>query len=149
MRRVHINLHGAVQGVGFRQFVCRLASELGLGGWVRNGAQGVSIELEGPRGNSFIERLRSELSPHATIQSLAVSNLEPVGYHALEIRESDASGEKAATVMPDLARCADCLREILDPRNRRFQYLFTNCTYCGPRYSIIEATPNDRTNTSM
>lgn len=149
MRRIRIDVQGAVQGVGFRPFVSRLASELGLGGWIRNGDQGVSIELEGPRINSFVERLTSDLPPHASIQSLTISDLDAIGFRTFEIRESDASGEKAAIVMPDLATCADCLREILDPQNRRFQYPFTNCTNCGPRYSIVEAIPYDRANTSM
>jgi hydrogenase maturation protein HypF len=149
VKRLRIDVCGAVQGVGFRPFVHRLAEELGLGGWVSNGGQGVAIELEGPRADSFLERLWSDLPPRARIQSLTVSDLEPVGYNGFEIRESDAAGEKTAVVMPDIATCADCLREVLDPHNRRFEYPFTNCTNCGPRYSIVESIPYDRANTSM
>jgi hydrogenase maturation protein HypF len=149
MTRLRIDVRGAVQGVGFRPFVHRLAGELGLSGWVRNGAQGVSIELEGEGVDAFMERLQAERPPRAVVQSLEVSHLDPAGYSGFEIRASDESGEKTAVIMPDIATCADCLREVFDPLNRRFQYPFTNCTNCGPRYSIIEALPYDRANTSM
>jgi hydrogenase maturation protein HypF len=149
VKRLHIDVCGAVQGVGFRPFVHRLAEELGLSGWVSNGCQGVSIELEGPRVDSFIELLQRDLPPRASIQSLTFSDLEPIGYCGFEIRESDAAGDKTAIVMPDIATCADCLREVFDPHNRRFRYPFTNCTNCGPRYSIVESIPYDRANTSM
>jgi hydrogenase maturation protein HypF len=149
MKRLRIDVHGAVQGVGFRPFVYRLAEELGLSGWVCNAGDGVSIELEGTMAECFVERLRSELPPRAGIHNLSVSNLEPAGYRGFEIREGPAAGEKTAVVMPDIAACADCLREVFDPRDRRFQYAFTNCTNCGPRYSIVETIPYDRDNTSM
>jgi hydrogenase maturation protein HypF len=149
MRRLHIEVHGAVQGVGFRPFVHRLAGELGLTGWVRNGGQGVSIEVEGAGVGDFLKRLQAEPPPRAVIQSLEASYLDPAGYRAFEIRESSQSEQKTAVVMPDIATCADCLSEIFDPQNRRFEYPFTNCTNCGPRYSILEALPYDRANTSM
>jgi hydrogenase maturation protein HypF len=138
-----------VQGVGFRPFVHRLASDLGLAGWVSNDGRGVAIELEGQEVDSFVERLQSGLPPHASIHTLTVLHLDPVGYRAFEIRESGTSDEKTAVVMPDMATCADCLLEMFDVRDRRFHYPFTNCTNCGPRYSILETLPYDRANTSM
>ncbi len=136
--------------MGFRPFIYRLASELHLAGWVNNSAQGVFIEVEGTRQQlqTFRHRLEPEKPPRSSIQSLESSWLEPAGYTTFEIRPS-AAGEKTAVVLPDISTCSDCLREIFDPTNRRYRYPFTNCTNCGPRYSIIEALPYDRCNTTM
>jgi hydrogenase maturation protein HypF len=144
-------VRGAVQGVGFRPFVYRLATELDLKGWVINSAQGVFIEVEGSPNElaNFAQRLCSEQPARAIIQSCESSQLDSRGYEKFEIRESSDAGSKTALILPDIATCADCLREILDPTNRRFHYPFTNCTNCGPRFSIIEALPYDRANTSM
>ena len=149
--RLRVFVRGAVQGVGFRPFVFRLATELGLNGWVNNSPQGVTIEVEGAPSqlNRFIFRLSDDTPPRAFIQSLESTHLEPVGYSGFEIRQSEDSGSKTAVVLPDIAACPDCLAEIIDPLNRRYRYPFTNCTNCGPRYSIIEALPYDRANTSM
>ncbi len=151
LERVGIAVRGAVQGVGFRPFVYRLAGELQIVGWVLNSSQGVSIEAEGPPGSlqRFLSRLQKELPARAVVQSFESWQLEPVGDRAFEIRESAEGGSKTALILPDLATCADCLREILDPTDRRFRYPFTNCTNCGPRFSIITALPYDRANTSM
>ena len=149
--RLRIVVRGAVQGVGFRPFIYRLATDAGLKGWVNNSAQGVFIEAEGPRSalESFLLRLDAEKPPRSSIQSLEASWLDPVGYAGFEIRPSDTGGAKTALVLPDIATCPDCLTEIFDPRNRRCGYPFTNCTNCGPRFSIIESLPYDRPNTSM
>ncbi|HKX31053.1 MAG TPA: carbamoyltransferase HypF [Blastocatellia bacterium] len=149
--RLRVIIRGAVQGVGFRPFVYRLAAELGLAGWVNNSAQGVFIEVEGapPRLESFLLRLEPERPPRSFIQSLESSFLDPKGYRGFEIRKSDQEGEKTVVVLPDIAVCADCLREISDPHNRRYRYPFTNCTNCGPRFSIVESLPYDRANTTM
>ncbi|UCF37700.1 MAG: carbamoyltransferase HypF [Acidobacteriota bacterium] len=149
-RRFKIGLQGAVQGVGFRPFVYRLARELELNGWVQNSGEGVFIEIEGTpdRGLRFIERLRTEKPSHAAIQSLETYELDPVGYREFKIDRSTAKG-KRTLILPDLATCPDCLREIRDPANRRFRYPFTNCTNCGPRFSIILSLPYDRPNTTM
>ncbi len=149
-QRLHIVAQGAVQGVGFRPFIYRLATELGLVGWVNNSAQGVVIEVEGARSqlDTFLLRLDQDKPPRSQIQSLEASCLHPVGYAAFEIRAS-VVGEKTAIVLPDLATCPDCLQEIFDPTNRRYRYPFTNCTNCGPRFSILEALPYDRPNTTM
>jgi len=140
-----------VQGVGFRPFVYRLATGAGLKGWVNNSAQGVFIEVEGSPADleAFLLRLEVEKPPRSSIQSLEASWLDPVGYVGFEIRQSDTGGAKTALVLPDIAMCPDCLDEIFDPGNRRYGYPFTNCTNCGPRFSIIESLPYDRANTSM
>ncbi len=149
--RLRLVVRGAVQGVGFRPFVYRLANELGLPGWVNNSAQGVSIEVEGERSEleQFLLRLEADKPPRSCIQSCEATWLDPVGYDGFEIRESELAGNKTALVLPDIATCPDCRREIFDPTNRRFGYPFTNCTNCGPRFSIIEALPYDRRHTSM
>jgi len=143
-------IRGAVQGVGFRPFIYRLAAELGLNGWVNNTARGVFVEVEGTREKleQFLLRVEREKPAISFIQSLESSFADPVGYVGFEIRKSEG-GEKTALVMPDVATCPECLREILDPENRRFGYPFTNCTNCGPRYSIIESLPYDRPRTTM
>ncbi len=149
--RLKLVVRGAVQGVGFRPFVFRLAEEFKLAGWVNNSPQGVFIEIEGPRATleKFLLRLEMEKPPRSFIQSLEASWLDAVGFKKFEIRQSGTGGGKTALVMPDIATCPDCLREIFSPKNRRHRYPFTNCTNCGPRFSIIEALPYDRANTSM
>lgn len=149
--RVRVALRGAVQGVGFRPFVHRLATELSLTGWVNNSPQGVFVEAESPRPalEQFLRRLEAEKPPHSFIQSLETTWLDAAGFDKFEIRPSETNGGKTALVLPDIATCPDCLREIFDPKNRRFRYPFTNCTHCGPRFSIIESLPYDRANTAM
>lgn len=149
--RMHVAVRGAVQGVGFRPFVYRLATELGLAGWVNNSPQGVFIEVEGPDATvrHFLTRLEVDKPPRASIRSVEPKVLKAAGYIGFEIRRSTQQGAKSALVLPDMATCPDCLREILDPANRRFRYPFTNCTNCGPRFSIIDALPYDRPNTTM
>jgi hydrogenase maturation protein HypF len=149
--RLRARIRGAVQGVGFRPFIYWLADELGLRGWVRNSPSGVTVEVEGSRAEveTFRRRMASDAPPHSVIHAVEISQLEPVGYLAFEIRESDFHGAPSAIVLPDLATCAECRREIFDRRNRRHLYPFTNCTRCGPRFTIIEKLPYDRDNTSM
>jgi hydrogenase maturation protein HypF len=145
-----MTIRGAVQGVGFRPFVYRLATELELNGWVNNTARGVFVEVEGAREklDQFLLRVEREKPAISFIQSLESSFADPVGYTDFEIRHSEG-GEKTALVMPDMATCPECLREIFEPGNRRFGYPFTNCTNCGPRYTIIESLPYDRSRTTM
>lgn len=149
--RAKIIVRGAVQGVGFRPFIFRLATELHLRGSVLNSSQGVFIEIEGERDliDRFLLRLEKEKPPRAIIQSLEFAFLDAIGYEDFEIRTSENSGAKTTVILPDIATCADCLRDIFDPQNRRYFYPFTNCTNCGPRFSIIESLPYDRANTSM
>jgi hydrogenase maturation protein HypF len=149
--RLRVTMRGAVQGVGFRPFIYRLARELKLSGWVNNTSQGVVIEAEGqqPQLENFLLRIEKEKPLRSFIQSLESSFLDPVGYSTFEIRHSEESGAKTTLVLPDIATCPDCLREIFDPNNRRYLYPFTNCTNCGPRFSFIEALPYDRPSTTM
>ncbi len=150
-KRLRVSVGGVVQGVGFRPFVYRLARELNLKGWVSNSCEGVTIEVEGAKAplEEFLSRLRTQNPPPSSIQSCQSSVFEPVGLGDFEIRPSDVSSQKTTLVLADLAVCPECLCEIFDPANRRYLYPFTNCTHCGPRYSIIEAIPYDRINTSM
>ncbi|HTU01884.1 MAG TPA: carbamoyltransferase HypF, partial [Candidatus Sulfotelmatobacter sp.] len=149
--RLRVVIQGAVQGVGFRPFVYRLAKELGLPGSVENTAQGVLVEAEGlPQTlQTFLVRLTEERPPLAAIYSLEPSFLPATGYRDFTIRESNGTGERLAIVLPDIATCPDCLREIWDSTDRRYRYPFTNCTNCGPRFSIVRALPYDRPNTTM
>lgn len=150
LHRQRILLRGAVQGVGFRPFVYRLASGLGLSGWVSNSGSGVTIEVQGgwEALDSFILRLRSEAPPSSRPELESVSVIPAQALPGFEIRESEG-GSVEAVILPDIATCGDCLREILDPLDRRFLYPFTNCTSCGPRFTIIRSLPYDRRNTTM
>ena len=149
--RLRIAIRGAVQGVGFRPFAYRLATEMGLPGWVSNSPQGVFLEVEGAAESlrTFLLRLEKERPPRSSIQSLESCFLSPAGFQSFEIRQSDGSGARTALVLPDIGTCDDCLREIFNPTDRRYAYPFTNCTNCGPRFSIILALPYDRPNTTM
>jgi hydrogenase maturation protein HypF len=151
LRRLRVEIHGAVQGVGFRPFVYRLATDLALTGWVINDTQGVFIEVEGPDATlrQFLERIPAEVPPRAIVQSIESDWLEPAGFERFDIRHSDNTGAKTVLVLPDIATCPDCLVELSDPADRRRHYPFTNCTNCGPRFTIIEALPYDRPNTTM
>lgn len=150
-RRLRVRIRGAVQGVGFRPFIYRLASELRLPGWVNNSVEGVTIEVEGSEAvlRRFSQRIGNEKPPRSFIQSLESAYFDTVGFEEFSIRESLAEGTKSAVVLPDIATCLECLEEVFDSKNRRFLYPFTNCTNCGPRYSIIESLPYDRPNTTM
>jgi hydrogenase maturation protein HypF len=149
--RIRISIRGAVQGVGFRPFVYRLATSLGLTGWVSNSTEGVWIEAEGrkPVLDEFLIRLNQEPPQRASIHSLEYSFLDSCGFTSFEIRNSQESGSKRTVILPDIATCPDCLREMFDPLDRRYQYPFINCTNCGPRFTIIERLPYDRPNTTM
>ncbi len=150
-KRLRLRIRGAVQGVGFRPFVYRLAEELELRGRVANDSRGVVLEVEGAseRVELFLARLPREPPPRAILQAVEASWLEPAGYRDFLIEHSDPGGEKTALVLPDVATCDDCLAEVLDPADRRYRYPFTNCTNCGPRFTIVRALPYDRPNTTM
>jgi hydrogenase maturation protein HypF len=149
--RMRLCVRGAVQGVGFRPFVYREAQALGLAGFVVNTPGGVSIEVEGaPEAiGSLVARIEREPPPNTRITDLAREALAPLGDTIFEIRESVLAGAPNATILPDLATCEDCRAEIFDPGNRRYRYPFTNCTNCGPRFSIITDLPYDRARTTM
>ncbi|GBE40842.1 carbamoyltransferase HypF [bacterium BMS3Bbin09] len=149
--RLKIHITGAVQGVGFRPFVYRLAEEAGLRGYVLNDTNGVLIEVEGEKQelDRFLIRIDIEKPEISKIYGMQHSFLEEAGYKDFKIRESEGQGERRVSILPDIAICDECSKEIDDPDNRRFEYPFTNCTNCGPRFTIIEEIPYDRQNTSM
>ncbi len=149
--RLQLKVAGAVQGVGFRPFVYRLARDLELTGFVMNNSQGVIIEIEGSKRAlaDFKERFRSEIPPRAIVNRIIEATITPLESSVFAIAESSLEGSKTTIILPDIATCDDCLREVFDPSDRRYLYPFTNCTNCGPRYSIITALPYDRGNTTM
>jgi hydrogenase maturation protein HypF len=149
--RTQLTVRGVVQGVGFRPFVYNLAERLGLCGWVLNHSGGVEIEAEGAPSvvATFVAALREEAPPLAQIESLEAREAPPQGYEGFEIRHSVRQEGRYQLVSPDIATCPDCLRELLDPNDRRYRYPFTNCTNCGPRFTIIADIPYDRPNTTM
>ncbi len=140
-----------MQGVGFRPFVHRLAIEHALSGLVRNDAEGVWIEVEGTTTGilGFEARLRGPLPPLARILSVEGEDLPAVGCEGFRITASGSTASASAMVPPDCAPCADCLRELADPLDRRHRYPFINCTSCGPRYSLVRDLPYDRERTTM
>ncbi|MCC6521058.1 MAG: carbamoyltransferase HypF, partial [Polyangiaceae bacterium] len=149
--RLVVEVRGAVQGVGFRPFVYRLATELGLAGFVQNGPEGVVVDVEGApaRLAELLRRLPEEAPPHAELSSVTHASAVPVGQRGFEIRPSARAGDKRVRLLPDLATCAACLAEVRSPADRRHRYAFTNCTHCGPRFSIVERLPYDRAGTTM
>ncbi len=147
--RISIEIIGAVQGVGFRPFVYKLANELGLKGWVMNTPEGVKIDVEGENLELFLKRLQREKPQLAYIYSIVFEYLEDIGYRDFEIKESNSEGKREVFILPDVGTCDECLKEIFDPKDRRYLYPFTNCTHCGPRFTIIEKLPYDRSNTTM
>jgi len=149
--RRHVRVRGQVQGVGFRPFVYRLATDLGLTGWVRNDPAGVEIEVQGepPRIAQFVERMRCEAPAAARIDTV----LERAGTADPSSRqfriEPSRRGGPTGSATPDSCVCLRCLEELFDPSDRRYRYAFVNCTHCGPRYTISAALPYDRPRTSM
>jgi hydrogenase maturation protein HypF len=151
VERVQIIIKGIVQGVGFRPAVYNLAESLDLKGYVTNTSEGVLVDIEGARVAAFVQRIRSESPPLSKITDLTVTPLPHQGYTYFSIRASTdtAAGRPFTLVSPDVSMCDDCLRELLDPSDRRYLYPFINCTNCGPRYSITRSVPYDRPNTTM
>ncbi len=151
MSRVRARVEGTVQGVGFRPYVYRLAGELGVAGHVLNDSGGVVVEVEAPAATveRFLARLSAEAPPLATVEKVTAEQLEELGELGFTIRESPVGGEPRAAVTPDTATCTDCLAELFDPADRRFRYPFTNCTNCGPRFTIVRDVPYDRPSTTM
>jgi hydrogenase maturation protein HypF len=149
--RVRARIEGTVQGVGFRPYVYRLADELGVAGHVLNDSRGVVVEIEAAEETveRFLARLPAEAPPLATVERVTRERLEELGERGFAIRESPAGGEPRAAVTPDSATCGDCLAEIFDPADRRHRYPFTNCTNCGPRFTIVRDVPYDRPSTTM
>jgi hydrogenase maturation protein HypF len=150
-QRKRIQIRGTVQGVGFRPFVYQLAQEFHLAGFVLNTTDGVLIEAEGTDASltGFLHALVNNPPPLAEVAGVSVSDVAARQENGFVIRESVEQDFEAVLVSPDVATCDECRREVLDPSNRRYGYPFTNCTNCGPRYSIIEGVPYDRTRTTM
>ena len=144
-----IYFNGIVQGVGFRPFVFKLAEELGINGWVNNSSHGVSIHAEGDNLDLFYHRLLQEAPPLAHIVTARFEKIELANHGTFEIVESEGEGDADVLISPDVATCGDCLRDLADPKNRYYRFPFTNCTNCGPRYTIIRDVPYDRALTTM
>ncbi|KKM09617.1 hydrogenase maturation protein HypF [Clostridiales bacterium PH28_bin88] len=149
--RYRLSLRGTVQGVGFRPFVYRLAGERGLTGWVENSSGGLVVEVEGeePAVEDFSRELVSRPPGLARVEEVRRELLPPAGYTEFRICASREEERREAAIPPDTATCPDCRREVLDPRDRHYLYPFTNCTRCGPRYTIVRELPYDRERTAM
>ena len=150
-RRRHIHVRGIVQGVGFRPFVFKLARSLGLTGYVFNSSSGVTIEIEGGDAEveEFLKTLKADPPQLAEITQIAVSDMETRGDADFSILGSREEAGEFALVSPDAGTCNACWSDFGDPANRRYGYPFTNCTHCGPRYTIIRDIPYDRATTTM
>jgi hydrogenase maturation protein HypF len=149
--RVAVRVEGIVQGVGFRPFVYSLATGLGLGGLVGNDVDGVFAEVEGPPSvvREFLVSLERDAPPLARIERVTTTSMAPAGAASFRIVASGPDGRRRTLVAADTATCADCLREMSDPADRRFRYPFINCTNCGPRFTIVRDVPYDRPLTTM
>ena len=144
-------VNGMVQGVGFRPFIYRLARQHRLNGWVRNTSAHVEIEVEGSEDDfsQFLDSIRHQAPPAAHIQDIATEKLAAQGFADFEIGDSLPEPGKYQPISPDIATCPECLEEVFQAGNRRYLYPFTNCTNCGPRFTIIEDMPYDRPLTTM
>jgi hydrogenase maturation protein HypF len=151
IQRAKVTVSGVVQGVGFRPFVYQLAQKNRLGGYVANTTAGVDIEIEGEAEQieTFLRDMHTRTPPLARVTQLEKQYLPPLAYQDFIIRKSQADAARSVLISPDVCICEDCLREMNDPRDRRYHYPFINCTNCGPRYTIIDDIPYDRENTSM
>ena len=149
--RRKIDVSGIVQGVGFRPFIYRLATERQLVGTIRNTSSGVTIEVQGPpcAVDDFIARLPEEAPPLSRITDITTVDLPCNGDRDFRIIASHGDETVHTLISPDVATCDDCLREMFDPNDRRYRYAFTNCTNCGPRFTITRSIPYDRPFTSM
>ncbi len=149
--RTGVRVEGVVQGVGFRPFVYSLATGLGLAGLVGNDVDGVFAEVEGSAEAvaKFLVLLVQEAPPLARIERISTRSLGLTGAGTFVIVPSHAGGQRRTLVSADSATCADCLRELADPANRRYRYPFINCTNCGPRFTIVRDVPYDRARTTM
>jgi hydrogenase maturation protein HypF len=151
LKLASISVRGIVQGVGFRPFVYGLAVKHNLKGWVYNTSEDVKIEVEGAAAaiKRFEQELKGKAPPLAYIENVTIEYHPPRGYERFEIRQSQAQAGKYQLISPDVATCQACLGELLNPEDRRYRYPFTNCTNCGPRFTIIEDMPYDRPQTTM
>ncbi|GFP78181.1 carbamoyltransferase HypF [Clostridium fungisolvens] len=151
MKRLFIKVDGIVQGVGFRPFIYKKAIDLGLKGWVNNNSEGVYIDVEGDADSiyQFLKELRTNPPALSKVQGIDIQEKPLIGYEVFNVRESEKVKEKITLISPDVSICKECTDELLDKGNRRYGYPFTNCTNCGPRFSIIKDIPYDRDKTTM
>ncbi len=151
IQRAKAAINGIVQGVGFRPFIYQLAKKKGLGGYIANTSTGVDIEVEGETEEIeiFFQEIHLRKPPLARIVHVEWQYLPPRRYRDFIIKKSQVQAQRSTLVSPDVSVCDDCLREMNDPRDRRYRYPFINCTNCGPRYTIIKDIPYDRDKTSM
>jgi hydrogenase maturation protein HypF len=146
-----INIKGFVQGLGFRPFIVRLARQHRQNGCIANTSSGVTIDIEGQPEyqQDFLDSLHNQLPPFAKIDSLTLTALPLEGFDDFRIKDSTTDDKQSAFVLPDIAVCPDCVRDIFDPASRYYLYPFTSCCHCGPRYSIMAQQPYDRSRTGM
>ena len=151
MQTHKLTIKGTVQGVGFRPFIYQLATRFHLKGTVLNGTQGVEVVVNASKDKleEFIEAIKNELPPLASIDRLSIEQIEAKEFKDFQIIQTDSDGEKTVNIPPDISICKACEKELFDPNNRRYGYPFITCTHCGVRYSIIYDLPYDRGNTSM
>ncbi|MBQ5977660.1 MAG: carbamoyltransferase HypF [Oscillospiraceae bacterium] len=152
MERAKVNIHGIVQGVGFRPFIHKLVREYRLSGFIKNTSSGVELELEGEREelSRFVADIPARAPKLALIERVETSySPELKHFQGFEIRKSRTEELRNTLISPDIGICDDCRRELLDPADRRYRYPFINCTNCGPRFTIIKDLPYDRARTSM
>lgn len=151
LKRYFIKVEGIVQGVGFRPFIYNLAVDSKLNGWVNNNSEGVYIDIEGDEENitKFLYRLKSAPPPLSKIENIYSEEKNLINYKEFTIKKSEKLSESITLISPDIAICNDCISDITNSENRRYRYPFTNCTNCGPRFSIIKEIPYDRDKTTM
>ena len=147
----HIHIKGQVQGVGFRPFVYGIAQQHGVNGWVNNNSDGVHIEFNADdfTAQKFYDEIVLNGPQLAHVTSHSMKQVDAVPHKNFKIIWSSREGNPVVLLSPDFAMCENCRQDISDPANRRYQYAFTTCTQCGPRYSIIKQFPYDRENTTM
>ncbi|AAK78786.1 hydrogenase maturation protein HypF [Clostridium acetobutylicum] len=150
-KRLLLKIEGIVQGVGFRPFVYRQASLLGLKGWVSNNSAGVYIDVEGESSNlyEFIDKLKYDKPFLCRIENIAIEEKTAVNYRSFKIKRSEDKYNKTTLISPDIGICEKCIEDITNPSSKRYKYPFASCTNCGPRFSILKAIPYDRKNTTM
>lgn len=151
VKRKRITIRGVVQGVGFRPHIYKLAGLHSIDGWVKNDASGVTIEAEGAPAavEAFIKDIKRKKPAASRVDSVSASEIKPAGGRGFTIAKSGGRAPSAAMIPADLALCPDCRGELLDPCDRRYLYPFTNCTNCGPRFTIVRSVPYDRPATTM
>ena len=151
LKRMQISANGLVQGIGFRPYIYNLATKFSLTGFVQNDSSGVFIDVEGCDSSvdEFLDCLVESPPPHAIIEDIQYTTLQPKGYKDFIIEESAIKENNTTMICADIATCPDCLKELFNPGDRRYRYPFINCTNCGPRFTIVNDTPYDRRNTTM